>query len=226
MLFDTNMSSVLSFSSHFRWGDNVFMIFNRKEISPPHLSFATSHQCPCLGCKRFKTAIRQCYSMASLTSTACFFVFIGPFPIPSPQHRRVCRTIPGSVMCWIHCKNRATGSVWEMLVWHIICRETVFCVVRFNRVSLSPSLICVAWHAAPPCPHTPSSLSFLSVWGRLEESDHTECWQCPGTWSGWGRTVTGTYCPQRETAEGGHIVYISVWSMHLKMENITCWYWH
>ena len=64
-----------------------------------------------------------------------------------------------------------------------------------------PSAICAFWRVGPLCPQTPSSWSFLSAWGRLGESAHTGCWPCPGTWSGWGRTATGTCCPRRDTAE-------------------------
>lgn len=46
----------------------------------------------CGTCENFKTAIRQTYSTASLTSTVCVSVYIGLLPIPSLKDHNVHKT--------------------------------------------------------------------------------------------------------------------------------------
>lgn len=88
-------------------------------------------------------------------------------------------TLCKSAQCWVD--RYSTASQWN------------------SHVHTS-SVICAIWCVGPPSPQTPSSESFLSALGRLEESDHTGCWLCPETSFVWGRRASGTCCLQKETA--------------------------
>lgn len=200
----TNIPSISILNLRWRAELEFFHSFIQKWMNAvfySHCSVPTSQYCTQLSCQTFKTAVRQIYSTASLTSTVCFSASICLLSMTSPEDCYVHKTVAGCVMCWIHCKHRAARSVCEMLVWHIIHSKLVLGVARLDRESISPPVTGVVWHVGSLSVQTLSSWSFLSAWGRPEESDRTGCWPCPGTWSGSGRRATGTCCPQKETVE-------------------------
>lgn len=94
-----------------------------------------------------------------ITDQHCMLLYIGSLSIPSLEDHYVHKTIPGRVVCWIHCKHRANSSVWTMLVWHIIHSRMVLGVCQLKvGVHFSISYLC-----GLTCRTTLSSNAFLMV---------------------------------------------------------------
>lgn len=109
-----------------------------------------------------------------------------------------CWTNPGKCFHITWKKAEHQLSLGDAGVTPLVHSESLSpCAVRGEA---PPPVTWRDWRVVQLWPQTPSSWSSLSAWGRPAESGRTGCWRCPGTWSGWGKRVTGTCCLQRETA--------------------------